>query len=96
MKALTKLNMGGLLHKTQTKMAQKTKKMTIKYWNELSDMSRKRALQFVFPIHPAIVEMLMNEKPDLKSDWWKMVFTKVRIPAPGSYYKTVVNNTYLN
>ena len=43
-------------------MAEKTKKKTIKYWNELSDMSRKRALQFVFPIHPAIVEMLMNEK----------------------------------
>ncbi len=77
-------------------MAQKTKKMTLKYWNGLSDMSRKRALQFVFPIHPAIVEMLMGEKPNLRSEWWQMVFTKVRIPCPGSYYKTVVNNTYLN
>ena len=77
-------------------MAQKTKKMTLKYWNSLSDGSKKRALQYCFPIHPAIVEMLMNEKPNLKSDWWKMVFKKVRIPAPGSYYKTVVNNTYLN
>jgi len=78
-------------------MAQKTKKMTIKYWTDLSVGSRKRALQYVFPIHPAIVEMLLNEKPDPKnSDWWKMVFTKVGIPSPGSYYKTVVNNTYLN
>ena len=78
-------------------MAQKTKKMTIKYWNSLSESSRKRALQYCYPIHPAIVEMLMNEKPDLKSEWWKMVFKKVRIPSPGSsYYKTVVNNTYLN
>jgi Fe-S oxidoreductase len=77
-------------------MAQKTKKMTIKYWESLSAGSKKRALQYVFCIHPAIVEMLMNEKPDLKSEWWKMVFTKVRIPATGSYYKTVVNNTYLN
>ena len=77
-------------------MAQKTKKMTLKYWASLSDGSKKRALQSVFCIHPAIVEMLMNEKPDLKSEWWKMVFKKVRIPSPGSYYKTVVNNTYLN
>ena len=77
-------------------MAQKTKKMTIKYWNSLSDGAQKRALTYVFPLHKAIVEMLMNEKPDLKSDWWQLVFKKVRIPAPGSYYKTVVNNTYLN
>lgn len=77
-------------------MTQKTKKMTLKYWNSLSESSRKRALQFVFPIHLAIVEMLMNEKPNLKSGWWQIVFEKVRIPCPGSYYKTVVNNTYLN
>ena len=96
MKALTKLTCGGLLHKSQTTMAQKTKKMTLKCWADLSVGSRKRALQYVFPIHPAIVEMLMNEKPNLKSEWWKMVFKKVRITSPGSYYKTVVNNTYLN
>ena len=78
-------------------MAQKTKKMTIKYWVALSESSKKRALTYVFPLHKAIVEMLLNEKPDPKnSDWWRMVFKKVRIPAPGSYYKTVVNNTYLN
>ena len=78
-------------------MAQKTKKMTIKYWVALSESSKKRALTYIFPLHKAIVEMLLNEKPDPKnSDWWKMVFTKVRIPGPGSYYKTVVNNTYLN
>ena len=78
-------------------MAQKTKKMTLKYWAALSESSKKRALTYVFPLHKAIVEMLLNEKPDPKnSDWWKMVFTKVRIPGPGNYYKTVVNNTYLN
>ncbi len=77
-------------------MAQKTKKMTLKYWNSLSDGAKKRALTYVFPLHKAIVEMLLNEKPDLKSEWWQMVFKKVRIPGPGSYYKTVVNNTYLN
>ena len=66
-------------------MAQKTKKMTLKYWAALSESSKKRTLQYCFPIHPAIVEMLMNEKPDLKSDWWKIVFKKVGIPAHGSY-----------
>ncbi len=75
----------------------KTKKMTIKYWVALSESSKKRALTYVFPLHKAIVEMLLNEKPDPKnSDWWRMVFKKIRIPSPGSYYKTVVNNTYLN
>ena len=62
-------------------MAQKTKKMTLKYWAALSESSKKRALTYVFP---------------LQSEWWQMVFKKVRIPGPGSYYKTVVNNTYLN
>ncbi len=77
-------------------MAQKTKKMTLKYWNSLSDGSKKRALQYCFPIHPATVEMLVDEKPNLKSGLWKIVFTKVRIPSPESFYKTVVNKTYLN
>lgn len=77
-------------------MAQ-TKKMTLKYWNSLSEGSRKRALQYCFPIHPAIVDMLLHERANTKNDWWEIVFKKVRIPAPGSYYKTVVNgNTYLN
>ena len=71
-----------------------TRKMTLKYWADLSVGSRKRALQYVFPIHPAIVEMLMNEKPNLKNDLWKFVWRKVRIPIE-SYYKTVVNGTYL-
>ena len=96
MKALTTQYVGAFFIKSKTTMAQRTKKMTLKYWNSLSAGSKKRALQYCFPIHPAIVEMLMNEKTDLKSDWWQMVFKKVRIPAPGSYYKTVVNNTYLN
>ena len=95
MKALTTQHVGAFFLKSKKTMA-KTKKMTLKYWNSLSDGSKKRALQYCFPIHPAIVEMLMEEKPDLKSDWWQLVFKKVRIPCPGSYYKTVVNNTYLN
>lgn len=79
-------------------MARKTKKMTVKYWNGLSKGSKERALKYCFPIHPAIVDMLANEKPHKVNDrgeWWWMVFSKVRIPEDTHCYKTVVNNTYL-
>ena len=73
----------------------KTKKMTIKYWNTLSVGSRERALQFCYPTLPAAVDMLLNEKPKKDNPWWKRVFDKVRIPNGDSYYKTVVDHTYI-
>lgn len=73
----------------------KTKKMTIKYWNTLSEGSRKRALQFCFPSLPATVDMLLNDKPRKDDSWWQYVFKKVRIPHEDSPYKTVVNQTYI-
>ena len=59
--------------------------------------SKKRALTYVFPIHPACVDMLLNEKPNPKqSPWWRMVWDKVRIPEDHSHYKTVINKeTYI-
>ena len=78
-------------------MSTKTKKMTIAYWNGLSQGSKKRALQYVFPILPATVEMLLNEKPTKVNDrgslWW-IVFREVRIPCD-CWYKTVVHKTFL-
>ena len=76
---------------------EKTKKMTLSYWKGLSNDSKKRALTYVFPIHPACVDMLLNEKPDPKqSPWWRMVWDKVRIPEDHSHYKTVINKeTYI-
>lgn len=76
----------------------KDKKMTIGYWNSLSKESQERALKYCFPIHPSVVEMLLNEKPSKVTDkgsWWWQVFDKVRIPLNNSPYKTKVNNTYL-
>ena len=73
----------------------KTKRMTIKYWNTLSEGSRKRALQFCYPTLPTTVDMLLNEKPKKDNPWWKRVFDKVRIPNGDSYYKTVVDHTYI-
>lgn len=71
------------------------KKMTHKYWNSLDKGSKKSALISVFPLHQSIADMLINEKPNSKSPWWKIVFSKVRIPEDNSHYKTVVNNTYI-
>ena len=73
----------------------RTRKLTIKYWKSLSEGSRKRALQFCYPTLPATVDMLLNEKPKKDSPWWKRVFNMVRIPDEDSYYKTVVNHTYI-
>ena len=77
----------------------RTRKLTIKYWNSLSEGSRKRALQFCDPTLPATVDMLLNEKPKKDNPWWKMVFAKVRIPEPDAngyrHYKTIVNNTWI-
>ena len=71
-----------------------TRKMTLKYWNSLSKGSKERALYHVFPTMQFTVEMLLDEKPNLKNDLWKFVWRKVSIPVD-SYYKTVVNGTYL-
>ena len=73
----------------------RTRKLTIKYWNSLSEGSRKRALQFCYPTLPATVDMLLNEKPKKDNPWWKKIFDMVRIPNGDSYYKTAVNNTYI-
>ena len=78
----------------------KTTKMTLKYWASLSEGSKRRALTCVFPLHKLVVDMLMDEKPDPKnSPWWKIVWTKVRIPQADAngyrHYKTVVNKTFI-
>lgn len=73
----------------------KTKKMTIKYWNSLEVGSKRRALQFCYPTLPATVEMLLNDKPRKNDPCWKRVFDKVRIPDKDSFYKTVVDHTYI-
>lgn len=41
----------------------KTTKMTLKYWQSLSEDSKRRALTCVFPLHKAIVDMLIDDKP---------------------------------
>jgi len=71
------------------------KKLTQRYWNSLSEGSRKRALTHVFPLQTGLVDMLVNETPNLESPWWKIVFRKARIPEDHTHYKTVINQTYI-
>ncbi len=81
----------------------KTKKLTIKYWKSLPRDSKERALKFVFPIHDAIVQMLLDEDPtteEIKNGFWSLVFKKIREPLPDEYgpspYKTVfMNRTWI-
>ena len=42
-----------------------------------------------------IINMLLCEKPNKKSPFWKIVFSKVKIADYG-HYKTIVNGTYLH
>ena len=42
-----------------------------------------------------IINMLLSEKPNKKSPFWKIVFSKVKI-AENGHYRTIVNGTYLH
>lgn len=69
------------------------KKMTIKYWNSLSEGSRERALRAVYPNNPSVVKMMASEKPDLKHAKWKLAFSMIGV-SDSKGYKTCVNRTY--
>lgn len=65
----------------------KNKKLTIKYWCNLSRSSRERALKYCYPIHPSIVSLLLDERPtmsEIKNGFWSVVFRKITIPANSS------------
>lgn len=71
----------------------KPKKLTIKYWNTLSEATKRRAILCVFPIQVGLADMLIDEKPNLKNPWWQMIFAKIKIPTIG-HYKFICNQTY--
>lgn len=74
-----------------------TKAMTIKYWNSLSEGSKKRALTSVWALQPNVVSILLNDnKPNPKKNpWWKLTFNKVRATSAESHYRTYVNGWFL-
>jgi hypothetical protein len=77
----------------------KNKKLTIKYWCNLSRGSRERALKYCFPLSTSIVEMLLDETPtrfEIKEGFWSVVFTRITIPRDNRHYRTCfMNQTYL-
>ena len=79
------------------KQESKTKKLTIKYWNSLPRESKRRALKFVFPIHPSIVDMLLDDEPtteEIKNGFWSPVFKKIReVKETHRPYRTCFMNT---
>lgn len=77
-------------------MIMKTKRMTAKYWNSLSEGTKQRALTYVFPMQSFVVELLLKQKPNNTHPSWKIVFDNVRIPDDTSFYKAVVNGTYMS
>jgi hypothetical protein len=73
----------------------KTKKMTLRYWNALSEGSQRRALMHVFPLQKVLIDMLVSEKLTAKDIHWKAIQRIVRIPEDTSVYKTSVSKTFI-
>lgn len=69
------------------------KKMTLKKWNSFEKSTKKRALTAAFPNQDVLVDILLSEKPNLKSPWWKRAFSVIK-DADDPHWKTYVNRTY--
>ena len=66
------------------------KKLTLKYWNALPLDTKKRAINAAMPNMGNFADWFSKEKVDMTNQFWKIIFSKVRIPTDG-YYKVVVN-----
>lgn len=72
------------------------KKMTKKYWDSLSEDSRYRALRKVLSNFPDTVNRDYAKQKAKDLDWlWEIIVRHVRIPEDNSWYKTVIDKTYL-
>lgn len=67
--------------------------MTLKKWNSLEKATKKRALTAAYPNQDVLVNILLNETPDLNSFWWKRAF-KIIKDADDPHWKIYVNKTY--
>lgn len=71
------------------------KKITQRYWKTLERGSRERALKHVYPTNPTLVDMMLAEKPDMKSPYWRLAFETIKMDPEMSHYKTIVNGVCL-
>ena len=73
-----------------------TKKITQRYWNSLSESSRYRALRKVFSNFPDSVNEGYSKEKAKDLGWmWKIIQRHVKMPAGKSYYKTVIDRTWI-
>ena len=73
-----------------------TKKITQRYWNSLPESSRYRALRKVFSNFSDIVNEGYSKEKAKDLGWmWKIIQRHVKMPAGKSYYKTVIDRTWI-
>jgi len=78
-------------------MKKQGKKLTQNYWNSLEERTRAHAVRVAMPDMPrSFADSLAKEKVNMKSPWFKLLFSLVRQPEEGSHYKFVVNGVYYN
>lgn len=71
--------------------------MTQNYWNSLEERTRAHAVRVALPDMPqSFAESLAKERVNMKSPWFKLLFSIVRQPEDECGYKFVVNGVYYN
>lgn len=73
-----------------------TKRLTMSYWDSLSDDSRYRALRKVFSNFPDDVNRDYAQEKAKNLDWiWDILVRHVKQPIGESHYKTVIDKTWI-
>ena len=77
-------------------MARQTKRLTMSYWDSLSDDSRYRALRKVFSNFPDNVNRDYAQEKAMNLDWmWEILVRHVKQPVGETHYKTVIDKTWI-
>jgi len=77
-------------------MAKDTKRLTMKYWDSLSEDSRYRALRKVFSNFPDSTNRDYAKEKAKDLDWmWEVLVRHVKQPTNDSHYKTVIDRTWI-
>lgn len=76
-------------------MAEK-KKITMKYWDSLSEDSRYRVLRRVFSNFPDSTNKDYAKEKAKSLDWmWSIIQRHVKQPTGESHYKTCTDNVWM-
>lgn len=73
-----------------------TKRLTMKYWDSISEDSRYRALRKVFSNFPDSLNRDYAQEKAKNLDWiWDILVRHVKQPIGDSHYKTVIDRTWI-